>query len=142
MPTIELDVTLPRPHAKQQLFLRSRAKRKVVKAGRRAGKTVGVGIFGVEAFLWGGRVLSAVPTQDQMDRFWTTVKLALAAPIDAGVYHKNETLHLIEVPGTEQRTRAKTAWNADTLRGDYCTELFSTNISSCPRMRGNWSGRR
>ena len=30
----------------------------------------------------------------------------------------------IELPGTEQRIRAKTAWNADTLRGDFADVLI------------------
>jgi phage terminase large subunit-like protein len=48
----------------------------------------------------------------------------LAEPIEAGLYRKNETRHTIELPGSEQRIRAKTAWNADTLRGDYADELI------------------
>jgi phage terminase large subunit-like protein len=57
--------------------------------------------------------------------------MALAEPIDAGVFHKNETLHIIERPGTEQRIRAKTAWNAETLRGDYCTSLILDEWQLC-----------
>lgn len=41
----------------------------------------------------------------------------------AGVFYKNETEHLIELRGTEQRVRGKTAWNADTMRGDYADDL-------------------
>jgi hypothetical protein len=78
----------------------------------------------VEEFLKGERVLYAVPTSDQFMRFWQEVTMALAEPLDAGVFKKNETLHLIERPGTEQRIRAKTAYNADTLRGDYATRLI------------------
>jgi len=44
--------------------------------------------------------------------------------IDAGVLYKNETDHIIELTGTEQRIRAKTAYNADTLRGDYADLLI------------------
>jgi phage terminase large subunit-like protein len=40
------------------------------------------------------------------------------------VFYKNETRHVIELPGTEQRIRAKTAWDADTLRGDYADFLI------------------
>ena len=43
--------------------------------------------------------------------------------LKAGYFTKNETQHIIERPGTEQRIRAKTAWNADGLRGDYCDLL-------------------
>jgi hypothetical protein len=117
-------IHLPEPHAKQRAFIESPAKRKVIRAGRRGGKTVGVGIFAVEKFLAGRRVLYAVPTSEQVDRFWTTVTRALYEPIKACVFKKNETEHTIELSGTEQRIRAKTAWNADSLRGDYGDELI------------------
>ena len=120
----EYEIHLPRPHEKQRVFIDSPAKRKVIRAGRRGGKTVGVGIFAVEKFLGGNRILYAVPTSEQVDRFWTTITRALYEPIKAGVFKKNETEHIIELPGTEQRIRAKTAWNADTLRGDYGDELI------------------
>ena len=64
------------------------------------------------------------PTSEQIDRFWTTVTRALAEPIAGGVFKKNETNHTVELPGTEQRIRAKTCWNADTLRGDYADILI------------------
>lgn len=120
----ELVVQLPRPHTQQARFIASTAKRKIVRAGRRGGKTVGVSIYAVERFLAGRRVLYAAPTSEQIDRFWTTVTRALDAPIRAKVLYKNETEHVIELPGTEQRIRAKTAWNADSLRGDYADDLI------------------
>ena len=117
-------VYLPIPHAKQRQFIESAAKRKIIRAGRRGGKTVGMSIYAVERFLAGRRVLYAAPTSEQIDRFWTTVTRALEEPIKAKIFYKNETEHVIELPGTEQRIRAKTAWNADTLRGDYADELI------------------
>ena len=102
----------------------SPAKRKVIRAGRRGGKTVGMSIFAVEQFLAGHRVLYAAPTADQLDTFWRHVKAALLLPIDRGIFHKDESAHFIEIEGTEQRIRAKTAWNADTLRGDYADVLI------------------
>lgn len=117
-------VRLKRPHAQQERFIRSLAKQKIVKAGRRGGKTTGLGIAAVERFLAGRRVLYATPTSDQIQKFWSEVTLALAEPIAAGVYKKNETEHAIDLPGTTQRIRAKTAWNADTLRGDFADELI------------------
>ena len=111
-------------HPSQEAFLADRHKRKIVRAGRRAGKTVGSARLAVEAFLTGERILYAVPTQDQMERFWYTVKQALEPAIDAGHIYKNETLHLLEIPRTEIRIRAKTAFNADTLRGDYASTLI------------------
>ena len=81
-------------------------------------------IKAVKAFLAGKRVLYAAPTQEQVDAFWWEVKHSLAEPIDANVFYKNEQSHVIEVPGSKQRIRAKTAWNADTLRGDYADLLI------------------
>lgn len=121
---MELTIRLPKPHSKQLEFLRSPAKRRVVRAGRRGGKTVGISIEAVEKFLAGRRVLYAAPTNDQVTTFWRHVVNALAQPIDAGVFYKNETEHVIELRRTEQRIRAKTAWNADTLRGDYADLLI------------------
>ena len=131
-------VHLREPHAKQEKFLRSKAKRKVIRAGRRGGKTTGIAILAVEKFLDGHRILYAAPTADQLAAFWREIKKALAEPLDAGVYYKNETEHIIDIAeGSEhsvegrdavpdkyrQRIRAKTAWNADTLRGDYADIL-------------------
>ncbi len=67
----------------------------------------------------GRRVLYATPTEDQIGAFWFEIKKALCDPIDAGIFVKNETMHTIELPNTKQRIRAKTAFNSDTLRGDY-----------------------
>ena len=66
-------ITLPIPHQKQLEFMRSSAKRKVVRAGRRSGKTVGIAIYAVEHFAAGRRVLYAAPTSEQISRFWATV---------------------------------------------------------------------
>lgn len=117
-------VHLPTPHPKQDEFIHCGAKRIVCRSGRRAGKTVGVSILAVEAFLSGKRILYGAPTSEQVDRFWTTVTRALAEPIKAGVFRKNETERLIELVGTDQRIRAKTCWNANTLRGDFCSLLI------------------
>lgn len=124
MSTNELRVILPEPHEYQARFIDHPAKRKVIRAGRRGGKTVGMSIYAVEQFLAGHRVLYAAPTADQLDMFWRHIKASLREPIDRQVLRKDETLHYIELAGTEQRIRAKTAWNADTLRGDYADVLI------------------
>src|SRR3990167_8703186 len=124
MTALNLTVTLRRPHDRQRQFIDSSAKRKVIRAGRRSGKTTGVAVLAIRAFLEGRRILYATPTQDEVDRFWHECKIALQEPIDHGVYNKNETKHTIELEGTEQRIRGKTAWNADTLRGDYADLLI------------------
>jgi len=119
-----LEINLRTPHVEQLRFLRSRAKRRILRAGRRSGKTTALAIAAVEAFLYDQRrILYAVPTQEQVDRFWFEVKAAVDPLILEGIAEKNEVRHTIELPGTEQRIRAKTAWNADTLRGDYADLL-------------------
>lgn len=120
----EFAVHLRTPHPKQRKFIESKAKRKIVRAGRRGGKTTGIAIYAVEMMLAGKRVLYGTPTQEQVAKFWWEIKQALREPLQAGVLYKNETEHIVEVPGTEQRIRAKTAWNADTLRGDYADVLI------------------
>lgn len=120
----EYSIFRKEPHPRQAEFINSQAKRKVIRAGRRGGKTTGIAILAVDAFLDMRRVLYAAPTQEQVEKFWTEIKHALQEPIDAGPLHKNETLHVVEIPGTETRIRAKTAWNADTLRGDYADLLI------------------
>lgn len=96
----------------------------MIRAGRRGGKTVGVATLAVDQFLKGRRVLYGAPTEDQVDRFWFEVNWALEAPLEAGRLYRNMTRHLIELPGTTQRIRAKTAFNADTLRGDFADLLI------------------
>lgn len=124
MVTATVTVNLKRPHKKQVDFIDDPAKRKVVRAGRRSGKTTGVAILAVEQFLRGRRILYATPTQEQVDTFWHEVKWALDETIEAGAFYKNETLHVIERLGTDQRIRAKTAWDADSLRGDFADILI------------------
>ena len=118
-------------HPKQAAFITSPAKRKVIRAGRRSGKTVGVSQMAVEDFLQGRRVLYAVPTQEQVDRFWYEVKAALEPAVDAGLVYKNETRHVLALPRTETRIKAKTAFNADTLRGDYADKLILDEWQLC-----------
>ena len=86
---VKTEVHLPKPHPKQNSFIVSTAKRKVIRSGRRSGKTVVVAILAVLEFLKGGRPLYGTPTQEQVDRFWITCKRALAGPIDAGMFVKN-----------------------------------------------------
>jgi len=52
----------------------------------------------------------------------------LAEPIAAGYVYKNETDRLVELP-TGGRIRAKTAWDADSLRGDYADLLILDEYS-------------
>lgn len=116
-------VHLRDPHPVQLLIRDSPAKRKIIRAGRRGGKTVIAATICVEKFIQGLRPLYAAPTADQLDTFWFEVKKALQEPIDAGIFKKNETDHTIERSGTKNRIKGKTAWDANTLRGDYTDYL-------------------
>jgi len=64
------------------------------------------------------------PTQEQTERFWFEVTRALEEPVAAGRLKKNESSRFIEAPGTEQRIKAKTAFNPDTARGDYGDDVI------------------
>ncbi|GAI22462.1 unnamed protein product, partial [marine sediment metagenome] len=62
---LNIDVFLRQPHPKQAAFIESPVKRKIVRAGRRGGKTTGMAILAIRAFLDGTRVLYATPTAEQ-----------------------------------------------------------------------------
>ncbi len=111
-------------HQIQDAFVNDETSRIVVKAGRRGGKTYGIAKRAVKRFLKGRRQLYGSPTTEQVEAFWFEVCRALAEPIQLGLYKKNEAEHTIEREGTKQRIRAKTCWNANTLRGDYADDLY------------------
>src|SRR5271170_6010185 len=103
----EVVVTLRQPHKHQETLLNSTAKRIIVRAGRRGGKTTAVAKLAVKRFLAGQRVFYGVPIVDQLDTFWFEVNKALAEAIQLGVFVKNETEHSIINPRTKQSIRAK-----------------------------------
>lgn len=119
----EYTVRLPTPHKIQARFLGSKAKRKVIVAGRRGGKTTGAAMLAAEAAMEGKRVLEAAPTADQTGAFWDNVTDYFADPIAKGKIYKHETKRLLELPN-KGAIRCKTAYNADTLRGDYADLLI------------------
>ena len=120
----KIQIELPTPHIKQAEYIDSHTKRIIVRAGRRGGKTVGAAIKAVKAFITGRRVLYAAPTSEQTERFWFEVKRALRPLVESKVFKQNDSEQFIERVGSEQRIKAKTAWNADTLRGDYADLLI------------------
>ena len=118
-------VKLLTPHEKQAQFINSKALRIMIKAGRRGGKTTGLAIRACRKFLDGRRVLYACPTQRQTFRFWTEVKRMLSPMEDAGLITSNESRKEIKMAyDSEAAIRASTAFNANTLRGDYADELI------------------
>lgn len=125
---MEFQITLPRPHDKQMAFIDSHAKRKIIVAGRRGGKTTGASMLAAFRAMEGRRVLEAAPVSDQTNAFWESVKGYFAEPISKKVIRKNETDRLLEFPNGG-RIRCKTAHDADTLRGDYADLLILDEYS-------------
>ena len=112
----------PEPHDKQRGLVESTAIRKVIVAGRRGGKTTGMAILASRGLQRGCRVLYAGPTAEQTDRFWYAVRHYYQEDVAAGRLVKSETKRILEEPGVDEnapRVRCKTAFNADTLRGDW-----------------------
>lgn len=124
---MEYKIHLPKRHPKQESFASSRVKRKVICAGRRGGKTMGAADVAVEMFLDGHHILEAAPIAEQTDTFWARCKKFLAEPIKAGVIYKNETDRVLEL--NNGRIKTKTAWDADSLRGDYADLLILDEYS-------------
>lgn len=124
----EFTIRLPRPYPLQEAFISSPAKRRVICAGRRAGKTTGLAVLAVRKFLAGHQILEAAPIALQTNTFWRACKKALVAPIKAGAIYKNETDRVLIAPGGGRIT-ARTAHHADSLRGDYADLLILDEYS-------------
>ena len=118
----EVTVYLPTPYPLQREILEHPARRKVIVAGRRAGKTTLAALAGVEHFLFErGKVLIASTTQEQSDMFWDKAKMWLRPAIQAGAVLKSETRRTLDRLNEGQvvaRLRVKTGSNPDVLRGD------------------------
>ena len=114
----DYNIYLPTPHEKQADFITSDAKRKVIVAGRRGGKTTGAAMLAADAAMAGRRVLEAAPTAEQTGAFWDNVTNYFREPIANGTVYKHETKRLLKLPN-DGIIRCKTAHNADTLRGDW-----------------------
>lgn len=148
-------VTFDRWHPVQERFILSPAKRKVIAAGRRGGKTTGMANLALATALAlrvaedatpaklvspsgvplviderrpARRVLEAAPTSDQTLAFWEHIKRLCDPLLSAGLADKSETYRLIEF-WNGSRIRTKTAWDADSLRGDYADLLILDEYS-------------
>lgn len=117
MLTREITLHLPTPYPMQDSILNSPAKRKVIVAGRRAGKTTIAACIASERFIDGDTVILTSTTQDQADVFWRKVKEWISPLIQHKVITKNETKRLMLMPNGG-RLRVKTGSNPDVLRGD------------------------
>ena len=110
-------VELPELHPAQAVVAASKAPRKVLRTGRRFGKTTYAAAESVEYMLDGKRVLLCSATQDQADAFWRLVVEWCGDAISAKLVKKNETKRTLECNGG--RIKVKTASNPDALRGDW-----------------------
>ncbi len=111
-------------HPEQERLDRSKAKRKICKAGRRSGKTTYAADASARWLTEDKRVLYAGPTKEQTDAYWYEVCKILAPLIDNKVLVKNESERYIEKPGTTSRIKAKTAWDAQSMRGDWAEKVI------------------
>lgn len=125
MPSLTL--TLPELYPLQREIVDSPAKRKVVNAGRRAGKTQMFAVAAIEAMLSGRKVLLSSTSQDQADVFWQRIKQWTGALHQ--FCYKNETKRVLEFNGG--RIRVKTGSNADVLRGEDADILI---LDECSRL--------
>ena len=109
----------------------------MVRAGRRFGKTTGLAIRALTDFTdackdveqggggIGGHILYAGPTADQTDAFWQEIEMALGPGVESGLLRRNSTKRLIELRADPYvRIRAKTAFSANGLRGDFADLLI------------------
>lgn len=128
-PSSVTTVHLPVLYPLQSEILASQAKRKVVVVGRRAGKTYLVASAMAHGMIAGRRQLYAAPTADQTESVWEYLSRWLAPAVAVGIVRRNETKRLMEMPQSGGRIRAKTAWNADTLRGDWADDLYLDEFS-------------
>jgi len=122
--TGKTELVLRKPHEIQKEIMDFEGKRLIIRAGRRGGKTTGMAALACRELIKQKRVLYAAPTSDQLQTFWYEAVRTCTPLIDSGVLYKSEITHSIGFPDSRFRLRAKTAWNADTLRGDYADVLI------------------
>lgn len=118
---MDITIDLPKPHDKQKEIMAHPAPRKVICAGRRGGKTaLAASLKTIPHFLNRGRVLYGAPVSAQTDVFWETITEHLYPLIKAGFLYRNKTERYVEwLTGRDGRIKAKTAYDADTWRGDW-----------------------
>ena len=113
-----------KPHKAQRAFMSSPAKHKLVRAGRRGGKTKGLADEAAEGASNGEEVMYAAPTSKQTLAFWREL-MEIYAPLEARGLAKSRTnpTRVLELP-TGGMVTAQTAWNVDSFRGGRCHRLI------------------
>ena len=111
-------IRFPAPHPKQREIEACQARRVVVCAGRRFGKTTMLARLAAKAACKGRRVLYLSPIMSQSDAFWERLRGWLGPAIAAGDIQVNETLRRMTFLSSEGVIRCRTAHDPDSLRGD------------------------
>lgn len=121
-----IDVTLPALHGEQRRIEQSKSKFKVVRAGRRGGKTTYGARKAVKQMFAQRRVLLASPSQKQVDAFWEKINAWLHLAIDADYIHRDKQKRVLTFPDPEHggRIECRTARFPDELRGGYGDEII------------------
>ena len=117
----ELELTLPEAYDLQLEIMNHPAKRKVICAGRRVGKTIMCGLLAVQYMMDGKRVLLSSTSQDQSDAFWEYITGWFYPLIESRTVYKNEVKHLLRYNGGQ--IRVKTGRHPNTLRSGWCDLL-------------------
>lgn len=128
-PATQIEVSLDALHKNQQKLRDSKAKRKVVVAGRRGGKTTGVANIAVEEAFKGKKVLEAAPVNEQTEAFWENCKRILKEPIEQNLLKKNETTRTLKGFPNGGEIKVKTAFKPDHLRGGWADLLILDEFS-------------
>lgn len=121
---------LPTPYPLQQEIMDNPAKRKVICAGRRAGKTVMAAIIAIRTLCIGQRILLSSTSQDQADAFWEYITQWLVPLFDEPGFYKNESRRIIRWMGGQ--IKVKTGRDPDALRSDW-TDLLV--LDECARLQ-------
>jgi len=121
-----IDVKLPRMHDEQRNIERSPAKFKVVRAGRRGGKTTFGARKAIKRMFAQKRVLLASPSQKQVDAFWEKITGWLHPAIEAGHITRDKQKRILNFPTPKLpgRIECRTARFADELRGGYGDQII------------------
>ena len=115
------------PHPEQAGFITSTSKFICVFAGRRGGKSTGLGIRAVRCFMVNkARVEILAPETDQTDAAWSVILYMLREPIERGILKVWHSYRIIAANARtdEWRIRCRTAKNPDSVRGGHADELI------------------
>jgi phage terminase large subunit-like protein len=121
-----IDVKLPKMHGEQRRIDKSTSKNKVVRAGRRGGKTTYGARKAAKQMFADRRVLLASPSQKQVDAFWEKLNAWFYYAIEAGRVLRDKQKRILTFPHPKHpgRIECRTARFPDDLRGGYGDDII------------------